>query len=127
MEHGHDREAPQSRQDSTAAHAAGENGAHGPARAEQLDGTGEHDARGADDHGQHGGHGDHGDHAGRFRRLFWIMLLLALPVVAASSAFADLLGYPLPATGWVRWISPVLGTVMFAWGGQPFLTGAAAE
>ena len=28
------------------------------------------------------GHAGHGDHVGQFRRLFWIMLVLAVPVVA---------------------------------------------
>ena len=39
--------------------------------------------------------------------------------------FADLLGYMPPAgTGW---IPPVLGTVVFFYGGWPFLTGAVSE
>ncbi|WP_425413814.1 heavy metal translocating P-type ATPase [Ruania albidiflava] len=41
--------------------------------------------------------------------------------------FADLLGYQLPDAGWVWWVSPVLGTVMYLWGGRPFLTGALSE
>ncbi len=55
------------------------------------------------------------------------MLLLAVPVVAFSPMFASLLGYSLPDTGWTTWIAPMLGTVMYGWGGWPFLTGAAAE
>jgi len=86
-------------------------------------------AGGADhgDHGAHDGHGGHGDHAGQFRRLFWWMLILAAPTIAFSTMFASLLGYRLPETGWTTWISPVAGTVMYVWGGKPFLTGAAAE
>jgi len=83
-----------------------------------------------DAHGGHEGHTGHGSHAGhvdRFRRLFWVMLVLAVPVVAASAMFAMLLGYELPDATWVAWVSPVLGTVMFTWGGAPFLTGAAQE
>ncbi len=38
-----------------------------------------------------------------------------------------LLGYHLPDAGWVAWISPLLGTVMYVWGGRPFLTGAVSE
>ena len=87
----------------------------------------EHGHGGHGGHGAHGGHGGHGDHVAQFRRLFWIMLVLAVPVVAFSPMFADLVGYELPGTGWVRWISPVLGTVVYAWGGQPFLTGAVDE
>nr|WP_259363531.1 heavy metal translocating P-type ATPase [Microbacterium esteraromaticum] len=78
-------------------------------------------------HEGHGGHGGHGDHVGQFRRLFWIMLLLAVPVVGFSTMFSLILGYPLPDAAWVAWISPVLGTVMYVWGGTPFLTGAVSE
>ncbi len=38
-----------------------------------------------------------------------------------------LVGYSLPDASWIGWISPVLGTVMFVWGGSPFLTGAVSE
>ncbi|WP_370623984.1 heavy metal translocating P-type ATPase [Williamsia muralis] len=78
-------------------------------------------------HEGHAGHSGHGDHVGQFRRLFWIMLALAVPVVGFSSMFAMLIGYELPAHGFVAWISPVLGTVMFVWGGRPFLSGAVGE
>nr|WP_022872678.1 heavy metal translocating P-type ATPase [Nesterenkonia alba] len=78
-------------------------------------------------HAGHGGHGDHGAHVGQFRRLFWIMLVLAVPVVGFNEMFAHLVGYHLPEVGWVWWVSPVLGTVIYAWGGWPFLTGAVSE
>ncbi|MGW9717801.1 heavy metal translocating P-type ATPase [Micrococcus aloeverae] len=55
------------------------------------------------------------------------MLVLAIPVVGFNEMFADLLGYQLPDAGWVWWVSPVLGTVMYLWGGRPFLTGALSE
>ncbi|MBO0982149.1 heavy metal translocating P-type ATPase [Microbacterium sp. SD291] len=55
------------------------------------------------------------------------MLVLAVPVVGFSAMFSMLLGYPLPDAAWVGWISPVLGTVMYVWGGAPFLTGAVSE
>ena len=74
----------------------------------------------------HAGH-DHGDHVGQFRRLFWIMLVLAIPTVGLSPMFASFFGYPLPDAAWIPWVSPVLGTVMYAWGGVPFLTGAVSE
>ncbi len=87
----------------------------------------------ADDHGGHsahaghGGHPGHGDHVAQFRRLFWVNLVLAVPVVAFSAMFAMIVGYELPRDGLVPWISPVLGLVMFVWGGRPFLTGAVDE
>lgn len=78
-------------------------------------------------HEHHGGHAGHGDHVGQFRRLFWIMLVLGVPVVGFNDMFADLLGYQLPDAGWVWWVSPILGTIIYVWGGQPFLTGAVSE
>ncbi len=80
----------------------------------------------ASEHAGHAEHSGHGDHVQRFRRLFWVMLVLAVPVVALSPMFAMLLGYEAP-TGALAWVPPVLGTVLYAWGGSPFLTGAVSE
>ena len=77
------------------------------------------------EHAGHEGHAGHEVHVNRFRRLFWIMLLIAVPVVATSPMFGMILGYEV--TGWARWIAPALGTVMYVWGGAPFLTGAVDE
>ncbi|WP_420889042.1 heavy metal translocating P-type ATPase [Corynebacterium afermentans] len=55
------------------------------------------------------------------------MLVLAIPVVGFNETFAHLIGYQLPDAEWVRWISPLLGTVIYFWGGRPFLTGAVSE
>jgi Cu2+-exporting ATPase len=93
-----------------------------------------HGAGGAEEPVVHegGGHGPmnhagHGDHVSQFRRLFWIMLVIAVPVVIFSDMFAMILGYTLPSLPVVAWISPLLGTVIYAWGGRPFLTGAVSE
>jgi Cu2+-exporting ATPase len=75
----------------------------------------------------HAGHGGHGDHVAQFRRLFWTMLVLAVPTVALSGMFAMILGYAVPDFPGAQWVSPVLGTVMYFWGGRPFLTGAISE
>ena len=64
---------------------------------------------------------------GQFRRLFWIMLALAIPVVGFNEMFAHLVGYHLPEAEWVWWVSPILGTIVYFWGGWPFLTGAISE
>ena len=72
-------------------------------------------------------HAGHGNHVAQFRRLFWIMLVVALPVVVFSDTFAMILGYQQPRFPLVAWISPVFGTVMYVWGGRPFLTGAVSE
>ena len=92
------------------------------------DGMGsETDHAGHGGHSGHEGHGGHGDHVGQFRRLFWIMLVIAVPVIVFSGMFAMILGYSLPDVPLISWISPVLGTVMYIWGGRPFLTGAVSE
>jgi P-type Cu2+ transporter len=75
----------------------------------------------------HAGHSGHGDHVAMFRRLFWASLLLTIPTVVLSPSFADLLGYALPDSAVLAWLPPVLGTVLYVWGGRPFLTGAVDE
>jgi Cu2+-exporting ATPase len=82
----------------------------------------EHDTTGG-----HGGHGGHGDHVAMFRRMFWIMLAFAVPTVLLSEMFASIVGYSLPDVPGLAWVAPVLGTVMYVWGGRPFLTGAVGE
>src|SRR6218665_1025765 len=84
-----------------------------------------------DDHEHHDAHAGHATHTGhsghsdRFRRLFWVMLIVAVPVVVTSPMFGMIFGYTV--SGWAIWIAPVLGTAMYVWGGAPFLTGAVAE
>ncbi|MGO1354993.1 MAG: HAD-IC family P-type ATPase, partial [Brachybacterium tyrofermentans] len=91
------------------------------------DHSGHDDQPGHEGHSGHGGHAGHGDHVGQFRRLFWINLLIAVPVVVFSPMFAMLLGYSIPEFPGAAWIGPFLGTVMYIWGGRPFLTGAVSE
>jgi Cu2+-exporting ATPase len=81
----------------------------------------------------HHGHGEHSagaghehDHAEEFRRLFWISLALAVPVLAFSPMIRDWLGLP-DVTGVQEAVAPVFGTILFFYGGRPFLTGAIAE
>ncbi|MGQ9350130.1 heavy metal translocating P-type ATPase [Mycolicibacterium gilvum] len=80
--------------------------------------TGNHD---------HHGHAGHGDHVAQFRKLFWLNLILAVPVVAFSGMFAMLVGYDVPDVPGARWVAPLLGTVMYVVGGRPFLSGALDE
>ena len=97
------------------------------ATAERTSQAGAGSSNHATEHGHHDGasHSGHGDHVGQFRRLFWINLLIAIPAVALSPMFAMLIGYEVP--GWAGWVAAGLGTVMYVWGGRPFLTGAWSE
>lgn len=102
-----------------------EHGAHHPDATAGHSGHGQH--QGHDHSGGHSGGHDHSGHVAEFRRLFWSMLVLAVPTVALSGMFAMILGYSLPDIPGVEWVSPVLGTVMYVWGGRPFLSGAVSE
>jgi Cu2+-exporting ATPase len=87
-------------------------------------------ASGRDDaahgHGADHGHGDHAGHVEMFRRRFYWSLLLTIPVVITSSMVMDWFGYELDFWG-VELVGPVLGTVLFVWGGEPFLKGGVEE
>ena len=78
-----------------------------------------------------GSHGAHDKHAGHdpamFRDRFWLTLALTVPVVYFSHMVQELLGYSAVHFVGSRWISPVLGTVIFIYGGSPFLVGAYRE
>ncbi len=79
------------------------------------------------DHGGHGGHGGHGDHAAMFRRLFWISLAMTLPVIVYSEMLQHWLGFHPPSFPGSELVGPVLGTILFLYGGWPFLSGAVSE
>ncbi|MGW9212263.1 heavy metal translocating P-type ATPase [Embleya sp. NPDC055664] len=88
-------------------------------------GHGEHAGHGG--HEGHGGHTGHAGHAEMFRRKFLLSLLLSVPVLVLSPMLADVLGYHEPSFTGSSWIPPLLGTVVFGYGGWPFLTGARDE
>ena len=73
------------------------------------------------------GHAGHAGHAAQFRSKFWFSLVLGVPVVFFSPMFAGLLGYDIPDFAGATWIAPVLGTVLFLYGGWPFLSGGWSE
>ena len=69
----------------------------------------------------------HGDHAAQFRDRFWLSLALTVPVVAYSEMVQEWLGFTPPQFPGSRWVAPVLGTVVFLYGGWPFLQGGLSE
>jgi len=61
-----------------------------------------------------------------FRRRFWWSLLLSVPVVLTSHMVMEWFGYDLDFYR-MEWVGPVLGSVIFLWGGWPFLEGGRRE
>jgi Cu2+-exporting ATPase len=90
----------------------------------RLDGTGGEGVPGP--HAEHSRH-DHGSHADMFRRLFWINLVLALPVVFYSPMIQDWFGYTAPHFPGYTLVAPVFGSIIFFYGGWPFLSGGWSE
>jgi Cu2+-exporting ATPase len=78
-------------------------------------------------HGAHDGHGGHGDHAAQFRDRFWLSLALTIPVVIYSEMVQEWLNFTPPQFPGSQWVAPVLGTIVFLYGGRPFLEGGLAE
>jgi Cu2+-exporting ATPase len=76
------------------------------------------------------GMGGHDKHAGHdpemFRRKFWLSLALTAPIVATSHMVMDWFGYTIDFPA-MAWVGPVLGTVVFYYGGWPFLVGGVRE
>ena len=117
-------------------HQHGEHsGAHQAAEADHTQHT-DHGGHEEHSHGDHHGHGHghehghghgHGEHAAMFRSRFWWSLLLSVPVVIFSPMVAELLGYGVPEFTGSSWIPPVLGTIIFIYGGTPFLQGGWSE
>lgn len=85
---------------------------------------------GAMDHSTQGGHGGHaGHHEGMiadFKRRFWVVLMLSIPIVILSSMIQMLFGYHLEFRG-SKIILFVLSSIVFFYGGVPFLKGALEE
>jgi Cu2+-exporting ATPase len=79
------------------------------------------------DHDRRAGHDKHAGHDPEmFRRLFWWNLALAVPVLVFSEQVQEWAGYSIDGA-WAAWPAPVFGTIIYLWGGQPFLKGAVAE
>ena len=88
--------------------------------------AGRSDPGGHAGHVGHAGHAGHGVHGEMFRRRFWWSLLLTVPMVATSHMVMGWFGYSLELPG-IDLVGPVLGTILFFWGGWPFLSGGWSE
>lgn len=82
-----------------------------------------------DDHQNHGSHGheDHHEHMiSDFKRRFFISFFLAIPVIILSDMIQMFFGYTLSFNG-DHWVEFILATVIFFYGGWPFITGLFDE
>jgi len=76
-------------------------------------------------------HANHDRHAGHsvamFRDKFWLSFALTIPVVFWSSDVQHWFGYQAPSFPGSNLIPPILGTVVFVYGGLVFIRGARGE
>jgi P-type Cu2+ transporter len=81
--------------------------------------------------GDGGAHGSHDQHAGHsvamFRDRFWLSVLLTIPVLVWSEMVQDWLGFSAPTFPLSDRIPAILGTIVFVYGGMPFLRGGVRE
>ncbi|HWM73646.1 MAG TPA: heavy metal translocating P-type ATPase [Nocardioides sp.] len=81
-------------------------------------------------HASHEGHRGHDKHEGHdpeaFRRKFWLSLALTIPIILTSHMVMDWFGYSLDFPG-MNLVGPLLGSVVFWYGGWPFLVGGVGE
>ncbi|HEX2219513.1 MAG TPA: heavy metal translocating P-type ATPase [Gemmatimonadales bacterium] len=82
-------------------------------------------------HGHRAAHAAHDAHAGHsvatFRERFWLSLALTIPTLIWGHMLPNAFGFHPPAFPGSRWIAPVFGTLVFFYGGRPFLEGAVRE
>jgi Cu2+-exporting ATPase len=76
-------------------------------------------------------HARHDRHAGHsvamFRTRFWVSLALTIPTVVWGHMLGSATGWHAPTFQGSTWLPPILGTIVFAYGGAPFIQGAVRE
>ena len=91
--------------------------------------------RDVDAHAAHGGHaapgGAHDRHAGHsvamFRDKFWLSLLLTIPTLIWGHMLPRVFGYTPPQIPGAHLVAPMFGTMVYLYGGWPFVQGAGRE
>lgn len=93
-----------------------------------------HDSSMHMDHGQQmsmgGGdmmmHGNHMMHMGNLKQKFWISVILSLPILFLAPAMGVHLPFQFSFFG-SEWVVVIFATILFVYGGEPFLKGAYYE
>lgn len=89
--------------------------------------TDHHDIHGKQATHDHDAHDKHaGHHTGTFLKRFWISLILTIPVLLLSEMIQHWFGFHISFNG-DDYVLLVLGTVIYFYGGMPFLKGMVAE
>ncbi|HBL3227608.1 TPA: copper/silver-translocating P-type ATPase CopB [Enterococcus faecium] len=73
----------------------------------------------------HGGM-DHSMHMGNFKQKFWLSLILAIPIILFSPMMGMEFPFQVTFPG-SDWLVLILATILFIYGGQPFLSGTKME
>ena len=69
---------------------------------------------------------DHSMHMGNFKQKFWLSLVLAIPIILLSPMMGVNLPFQFTFPG-SDYVVLILATILFVYGGQPFLSGAKME
>lgn len=79
-------------------------------------------------HSNHAGHGsmDHSMHMGNLKVKFIVSLFLSLPILLLSPMMGSRLPFQLTFAG-SEWVVLILASILFFYGGMPFLKGAKME
>jgi Cu2+-exporting ATPase len=77
---------------------------------------------------EHAAHDKHAGHSvAMFRDRFWVSLALTVPTLIWGHMLPRVFGFAPPALPGARWIPAIFGTLVFVYGGRPFLEGAVGE
>lgn len=71
-------------------------------------------------------HGGHMMHMGNLKKKFWVSVVLSLPIIFLSPAMGVHLPFQFSFSG-SEWIVALFATILYFYGGQPFLSGAYYE
>jgi Cu2+-exporting ATPase len=74
----------------------------------------------------HNHHSGHAHHHGNFKAKFFVSLIFAIPIIFLSPMMGVKLPFQFTFPG-SEWVVLILGTILFFYGGKPFLSGGKDE
>ncbi|HGZ5434774.1 TPA: heavy metal translocating P-type ATPase [Staphylococcus aureus] len=79
-----------------------------------------------DNHASHDHHSGHAHHHGNFKVKFFVSLIFAIPIILLSPLMGVNLPFQFTFPG-SEWVVLILSTILFFYGGKPFLSGGKNE